>query len=416
MEPRVGGEGGRSGAGRSPGGPEVAGAPEGPAPAGNGDAGRDLADRLRTVVVLCLGLGAAILLILLLFPFLPALVTSAVLATLGYPGHRKVRQWVRQPDLAALVTTTAIFFLVLLPTLALSVILINQVRQGVEWLGGVVGDATAPGGFVQAALAYLADALGVEVEGLSTPVSEQLSDILGLLARRTLGFLSGLGGWLLQAGAALFTLFYFLRDADGLMRHIKWLVPLDPPTTQRLLERTRDVIYATVYGNVVVAIVQGTLGGLAFWVLGLPAAALWGSVMGVLSLLPVVGATFVWLPAAAIQMLQGRIGTGIALLAFGAVVISTVDNYLRAVLIGDRTQLHSLVVFFSVLAGLFAFGAVGIFVGPVLFVIAFSLLELARAALDGGDTDILVPSGSAGSEAGGRGAVEDGIFQRAPPM
>ena len=371
--------------------------------------------RARTVVVLLLGAAAAVLLTVLLFPFLPALVTSAVLATLGYPAHRKVLRWVRQQDIAAFVTTTAIFFLVLLPTIALSIILIDQIRQGVEWLAGVVEEITAPGGMMERMLAWVSANLGVETGGVGTPLTQELSGLLGLLARRTLSFLSGLGGWLLQAGAALFTLFYFLRDADGLVHTIRWLVPLDARTTDRLLLRTRDVIYATVYGNVVVAIVQGLLGGLAFWALGLPAAALWGSAMGILSLLPVVGPAFIWVPAGGILLAQGEVVRALVLLGVGTAVISTVDNYLRAVLIGDRAQLHSLVVFFSVLSGLFAFGAVGIFVGPVLFVLGFSMLELARAALDTGDeARIFVPSG--GEEASGEGEppIGEGLDSEGP--
>lgn len=365
--------------------------------------------RMRLVVLLALGGGALVLLVLLLFPFLPALVTSAVLATLCYPAHRRLLRAIRQEDLAAFVTTTAVFFLVLLPTVGLSLILIDQVRQGVEWLGGVAESLLAPGGLVTRGLDYLSGYLGVEAEEITRRVTEEMSGLVGLLARRTFTFLSGLGGWLLQAGAALFTLFYFLRDAEGLMGTVKWLIPLDPETTEGLVEKTRDVIFATVFGNVAVAVVQGTLGGLAFWILGLPASALWGTVMGVVSLLPVVGPALVWIPAVLILLAGGEILRGLVLLAIGGGVISTVDNYLRAVLIGGRAHLHSLLVFFSVLAGLFAFGAIGIFVGPVLFVIALSLLEIARAALEG-------PEGAPASASaeGSSGVREFGMFLAGP--
>lgn len=365
----------------------------------------DAVVRMRLVVLMALGGGAVVLLTLLLFPFLPALVTSAVLATLCYPAHRRLLQMVRQPDVAAFLTTTAVFFLVLLPTVGLSLVLIDQVRQGVEWLGNVVESLMAPGGLVTRGVDYLQGYLGVEAEEITGRVTEEMSGLVGLLARRTFSFLSGLGGWLLQAAAALFTLFYFLRDAEGLMGTVKWLIPLDPKTTDGLVEKTRDVIFATVLGNVAVAVVQGTLGGFAFWILGLPASALWGTVMGVLSLLPVVGPALVWIPAVLILLGEGEILRGLVLLVIGGGVISTVDNYLRAVLIGGRAHLHSLLVFFSVLAGLFAFGAVGIFVGPVLFVIALSLLEIARAALDP------PRGGSAPAAAGGAGAREFSIFR-----
>lgn len=365
--------------------------------------------RMRLIVLLVLGGGALVLLVLLLYPFLPALVTSAVLASLSFPAHRRLLRFIRQEDLAAFFTTTAVFFLVLLPMVGLSLILIDQVRQGVDWLGGVIEDLTAPGGLVTRALDYVSGSLGVEAGEVMLPVTDELSGLVGLLARRTFTFLSGLGGWLLQGGAAIFTLFYFLRDAERLMGIVKWLIPLNPETTEELIRKTRDVIYATVFGNVAVAVVQGTLGGLAFWMLGLPASALWGSVMGILSLLPLVGPALVWLPGGLILLAGGEVLRGVLLLGFGTAVISTVDNYLRAVLIGGRAQLHSLLVFFSVLAGLFAFGAVGIFIGPVLFVIALSLLEIARAALD---TPVESAAGAPGPDA--RVAQQFGMFLAGP--
>lgn len=368
--------------------------------------------RLRLGIALALGLAGTVLLGLLLYPFLPALVTSAVLATLFFPAHQRVRGWIGQRDVAALLSTTAVFFLVLVPAILVSVVLIDNVRQGVEWLRGVVESATAPGGWLTRAVELASTHLDIEAEEMTGQATDELSRLLGLLARRTFTFLSGLGGWLLQAGAALFTLFYFLRDGDGFMRTVKWLIPLDAATTDRLVLRTKDVIFATVWGNVAVAIVQGGLGGLAFWILGLPAAALWGSVMGVLSLLPVVGPMMVWLPGGLILLFQGEIVRGLLLLAFGGGIISTVDNYLRAVIIGERAEMHSLVVFFSVLAGLFAFGAVGIFVGPVVFVIAFSVIEVARVTLDAAEGSRIVAPGAGDLSAGS--AAPGGILGGTP--
>lgn len=379
---------------------------------GGGPPGGTRPSRLRLGIALALGLAGAVLLSLLLYPFLPALVISAVLATLFFPAHQRVRGWMRQRDVAALVSTTAVFFLVLVPAILVSVVLIDNVRQGVDWLRGVVESATAPGGWLTRAVELGSTYLDIEAEEMTGQATDELSRLLGLLARRTFTFLSGLGGWLLQAGAALFTLFYFLRDGDAFMRTVKWLIPLDAATTDRLVLRTKDVIFATVWGNVAVAVVQGGLGGLAFWILGLPAAALWGSVMGVLSLLPVVGPMMVWLPGGLILLGQGEIVRGLLLLAFGGGIISTVDNYLRAVIIGERAEMHSLVVFFSVLAGLFAFGVVGIFVGPVVFVIAFSVIEVARVTLDAAEGSRIVAPGAA--DVPGDPSARTGIFGGTP--
>lgn len=361
--------------------------------------------RTQLAVLLLLAAAALYLLVELLAPFLPALVTSAVLAVLVYPAYRSFESWLVERrggrwlghrNVAAFIGTVAVFFLVLIPLVALSLVLVQEIARSADWAAREVGRMLGPGGTLRGWLAAAAEYLGIEGGDLRDSVGRQLQGGVTLLTSRTLNFLSGLGGWLLQAGAALFTLFYMLRDADGIVRSLQWLIPLEEDHTARLFRRARDVIHATVYGNVVVAVVQGSLGGLAFWALGLPAAALWGTVMGVLSLLPVVSAVLVWLPAGVFLLATGRTVEGIALLAFGALVIGTVDNYLRAIIVSERARLHPLAVFLSVLGGLFLFGAAGLFLGPVLFVVGLSLLEMARLALDADAPGALSPGGPPG--------------------
>lgn len=332
-------------------------------------------------ILVALAGGATYLLGLLLWPFLPALVTSAVIATLCHPLHDRVERWIPQRSVAALVTTTALFFLVLVPTIAVGFVVINEVRSGLDLLADLAARARLPSSTLSRWWTTVASHLGLQDTNLGDILTAQIRNFVGLLARRSLRFLSGLGGWLIQGGAAIFTLYYLFRDGHALTHTLRWLVPLDAPTTEALMTEARDVIFATIYGNVAVAVVQGALGGLAFWALGLPAAALWGTVMAILSLLPAVGAFLVWAPAAVILLISGSMLRGLALLAFGIAVISTIDNYLRAVLVGGRSHLHPLVVFFSVLGGLVVFGATGVFIGPVLFVVALSVIEVARLSL-----------------------------------
>jgi len=336
----------------------------------------------RQVVVLTLGIAATYLIGLLLWPFVPAIVTSAALAALVYPAHRRVEERLGHPDLAAFLDTTIVFFAVLLPVVALSFVLVGELRAGIEEVTRQMSGMLAPGSGLREWVETAGGHLGLDPDQVSRQLGEQMQQVPSILADRTLSFLSGLGGWLLQAGTAVFTLYFMLRDGDSLVEMTRWLIPLDPDYTDRLLHRAREVTYATMYGNVVVAAAQGTLVGGAFWLAGLSAAALWGTITALLSLLPVVGAPVVWFPAGVILVTGGRVGTGLAILGFGFFVVSTVDNWLRAVLVSDRAQLHPLVVFFSVLGAVFVFGAVGIFVGPVLFVVGLSLIETARLVLE----------------------------------
>lgn len=336
----------------------------------------------RELVVLLLGVGASVLIGVFLWPFLAAIVTSATIAALAYPGYRWLESRIGEPNVSAFLGTAILFFLVLLPLVGLSMALIGDVHANLDQLSRELGQRLGPSGDLRRWAEDLGRSLGIPPGRVSEQIGRQLQELPNLVAERTLGFVSGLGGWLFQGGVALFTLFFMLRDGEGLVKLFAWLLPLERGYTERLVERAREVTFATMYGNVAVAIVQGLLVGLAFWVLGLPAGVLWGTVAAVLSLLPVVGAPIVWLPAGVLLLVHGHIGRGVALLLFGFLVISTVDNLLRAVLVSDRAQLHPLIVFFSVLGAIVVFGAAGVLIGPVLFVVCLSLIETARLILE----------------------------------
>jgi predicted PurR-regulated permease PerM len=336
----------------------------------------------REMVVLLLGIASSALILILLWPFLAAIVTSATVAALAYPAYRWMERRLPNPSLAAFLGTAVLFFLVLLPLVGLSIALIGDIHASIDQLSRELARRLGPAGDLRRWAEDVGRSLGIDPARVSQQIARQLQELPNLVAERTLRFVSGLGGWLFQGGAALFTLFFMLRDGSGLVKMVEWLIPLDATYTERLVERAREVTYATMYGNVAVAIVQGVLVGAAFWILALPAAVLWGTVAAVLSLLPVVGAPLVWVPAGVLLLLHGQVGRGLALLLFGFIVVSSVDNLLRAVLVSDRAQLHPLIVFFSVLGAIVLFGAAGVLIGPVLFVVCLSLIETARLILE----------------------------------
>src|SRR4030067_1668199 len=136
------------------------------------------------------------------------------------------------------------------------------------------------------------------------------------------------------------------------------------------------MIYATIYGGIVVAIVQGLLGGLIFWILGLSSPILWGTAMAFLSFIPVGGTALIWAPTSLVFIIQGNFLKGIILLLFGALVISMVDNFLRPKLISSKTKIHPLLLFFSVLGGIQAFGMIGLVAGPLIATLCITLIEI----------------------------------------
>lgn len=327
-----------------------------------------------------LALASLYLLVLFLRPFLPAIITSAVIAVLADPVYRRFDMH-RRRSLVALLATAILFLLVLLPLGAVSLVIAAQLPAWAEWAAEAGRGLLDPGGRIYLLLAGVASRLGVDPAAISVGAPEQVQQLAALVAGGTFRILSGLGGWMLQAGVAVFTLYYMLRDADRIIAWFKWVLPLDADDADDLLSRSREVVFAAVYGNVIIALVQGVLGGIIFWMLDVPAPALWGLAMGLLGLLPVIGPPVIWLPAGLLLIVTGSLGRGLVLLALGTILISGIDNVIRPLIVSGRTQLHPLVVFFSVLGGVPIFGAVGIFVGPVVFAGALTLIEIARAAV-----------------------------------
>lgn len=346
------------------------------------EVGRSERRRLNVMVLLILSAGSAILLGRMLWPFITAIITAVVIAVLAFPAHRRIDRLVRNQTLAALVSTSLLFVLVVIPIVALSLALFNSLQANGNALSDQIEAFLALGGRAQDWLDRARQWLGSPGGDVADAARSQIQELTGFLAGRTVGILSGLGGGMIQAGVALFTLFYLLLDGPDLLKQTERIIPLEDELTEALMKRSREIIQATMLGNVVVGIVQGILGGLAFWALDIPGAVLWGSVMGVLGLVPVVGPPLVWVPAAAILALQGDLVRAAILVGAGALILGTVDNLLRATVVGDRAQLHTLVVLFSALGGILLFGVTGIFLGPVLFVIAISILEVTRLALD----------------------------------
>jgi len=209
-------------------------------------------------------------------------------------------------------------------------------------------------------------------------IAERLKGVSGAIASRTLGFVGGAVGFIVEVFFVIFTMYYLFRDGERLRAAAYDIMPLSDDKAHEILNRTGEVIGASVYGVLVIAVVQGVLGGLAFWVLGLPSPLLWGVVMIFLSMIPMLGAFIVWVPAAIYLVLMGDWGKAIMLAVWGALVIGSVDNFLRPKLVGERTRLHELLVFFSVLGGLQVFGVLGIVLGPVIVAITIALLDVLR--------------------------------------
>ncbi len=178
----------------------------------------------------------------------------------------------------------------------------------------------------------------------------------------------------------LYTMFFFLIDGPRMLRTVLTYLPLADADKERMLERFVSVTRATLKGTVLIGTAQGMLGGLAFWVVGIDGAVFWGTVMTVLSIVPGVGGALVWVPAAIILLATGKLWQAVALTLFCALIVGSVDNLLRPILVGRDTQLHELLIFFSTIGGLLLFGAMGFIVGPLLAALFVTVWEMFGVA------------------------------------
>jgi len=172
------------------------------------------------------------------------------------------------------------------------------------------------------------------------------------------------------------TTFFFLKDGNVLAAYIKRLLPFSESQKDKLEERVKEMVVAAIYGGLAVGVVQGTLGGVAFLAFGLPSPVFWGTAMAIFSLVPLFGCFIIWGTAGVMLLLAGSVGKGIGLLLYGMLIISSVDNIIKPIVIGGRTKLHTLLVFFSVLGGMKYFGFLGFILGPLIAALCLSLLEI----------------------------------------
>jgi predicted PurR-regulated permease PerM len=329
--------------------------------------------RVRVFVLLALTISGLVICSLLIVPFLPALTWALAMAILFAPAHEWIEAKVKRANWAATISVLWIGLIVVLPTIFLGSHLIAEAAKGAvalnekaasgEWRRAIEGHE---------GLATLAEWINrVDLQGT-------LDNVASWLAAMSASFVRGWVTVLITALLTFYMLFYFLRDRKVALEWLRHVSPLSQGEMNRLFERISDTVHATLYGTVAVAIVQGALGGLIFWWLGLPMPLLWGIVMALLAVIPVLGAFVVWVPAAFFLALDGSWGKALILSAWGTVIVGGIDNLLYPMLVGNRLKLHTIPAFVSIVGGLILFGPAGLILGPLAITATMFLLELWR--------------------------------------
>jgi predicted PurR-regulated permease PerM len=330
--------------------------------------------------------GAVVLIAVLAYrivlPFLAEIGWAVVLAICVAPVQVRLARRLG-PTRSAVVLTLGVLLLLVLPLLFVAQMLVREGAQAVDYVKSNVADRGGPMGLFHLAWQWLRQHFPFLPD--EQELVQQLSERLGALASQAAGHA---GRIVKEAVAFLFSLtitlcilFFMLKDAPDMERAVRRMLPFGRERNADLLAIIRDIVSTSVTSTLVIAVIQGFVGGTAFLLLGVPGALLWGCLMAVLAILPAVGAALVWAPAAIWLALSGSLFKGVVLALVGVLVMGNGDNVVRPLMLSGRSRMSTLVLIISLLGGVSAFGFIGVVLGPVVAAVLTGLVE-AYALMD----------------------------------
>ncbi|WDD92926.1 AI-2E family transporter [Burkholderia sp. FERM BP-3421] len=324
----------------------------------------------------------------ILLPFFGAIFWGTILAILFQP----VQRWLaarfgKRRNLAALATLLLIILIVILPLVFVVGTLVQEIAYAYQQVKDIQPNLTQYFKEAMHALPHSVQRiLGnyglADIPSIQKKLTDGAAAISQFVATQALSIGQNTFQFVVSFGVMLYLVFFLLRDGGEIGRRVRRALPLDEEHKQHLLAKFTTVVRATVKGNIAVALVQGALGGLIFWILGIQGVILWGSLMAFLSLLPAIGAGLVWVPAALYFLMAGEVWKCVILVAFCVGVIGLVDNLLRPILVGKDTKMPDWVVLISTLGGMALFGINGFVIGPLvaaLFMASWDLFARGEA-------------------------------------
>lgn len=326
-------------------------------------------------------------------PFVEVLILGVALTMIFQPMHRRFVRMSGGNRRGAVLSTAFTLLVLVIPFTFVSITVLRELPGAVDEVRNAIKSiqeqwhASADAGGWLASLREnwkLDDLLSDE------KIKDYTSKATNFVFQAAFVVGGGAVGFLVNFVFLLFVLFFLFRDGEKLAARVVEFMPLPKNQSLGLIKRLQEVLAGCVYGVLMVAAVQGTLGGITFWLLGLKSPVTWGLVMTLLCTLPIVGAWLVWLPAAAYLAMHGDYTRAIILALVGQFVISTIDGVLRPILVGQKAKLHELVIFFSVLGGLKYFGLLGILLGPIVMSLAYGLMTILWQAQTAADSTTAV--------------------------
>jgi predicted PurR-regulated permease PerM len=323
----------------------------------------------------------------LMVPFVAPIAWAGILVIVFYPLYKRILKKVKSSTLASLLSCFLILIIILGPSIYLLASLVNEAAYAVQkvnaaYQGGQLEGLFSPitpllnliknklRSYPQLANVDFISIVKDAIASITKAIGSQATTVIANISRTIFYFL-----------LTLFTMFFFFRDGERIIDFLKRITPVEKEQVAYLFSHFRRVIEGMMYGGVVMALIQGTLGGILFAIVGISSAVLWGSVMALLAFIPIVGPFLVYIPAGIILLIGGSYIKGIIVLTFGTVVISHIDNFVRPLLFTGKTQTHTLMLFFSIMGGIYMFGLLGIVLGPFIAAVFISILKMFELQL-----------------------------------
>ena len=326
-------------------------------------------DRSTAVVFYGCIMLLAYLMYLICKPFLRPLIWAGIIAAYFYPQYKQVEKRFGRSRAAA-ISTIFVGLIILVPVVLIAIAFTQQANETF----GTVDVSSSSAGMEKLERAWIwaqNHDFGVSLGSFEDAKQKATSWLAGVVTRAAGELVKNVASMIANLVISLFAIFFCFRDGDIIMERVRRILPFDASFSERQIAKTSDLIRVSITATFMVAIIQGTLGGITFALLGLGAPIFWSVMMTFFALLP-LGAGVIWVPFAGWMILTGQIGRGIALIVIGAGVIGLVDNFLRPIMLSGRAQMNGLLVFISLLGGIAAFGFLGLVLGPVVMAAATS--------------------------------------------
>jgi len=311
-------------------------------------------------------------------PFLYTIFWAAVLATIFHPLYQRINKRLKSENLSAIATLALATIIILVPLSTIGTLVVGEAIDGYTALNNHQGQISETLASINNFLHTNRYVTRFNIN--DAVISQRLDDfsrnavtfIYETAKAFTQNSLEFIGLFILM----LYTLFYFIRDGESLLNKATYLFPIGDRYEHLLYKKFKSATNASIKGTIAVSAIQGILGGILFAITGVPSPLIWGIIMAAFAVIPVTGTFIVWLPAGLFMLYAGHIWQGIVILVVGTVLISTIDNVLRPILVGKDLKMHPVIVLFSTLGGILLFGISGFVIGPIIAALFQSFWEI----------------------------------------